>query len=133
MSKKNTITIVGIVVILATIGFLIYIVVSTRNYAETTAKVISVEFDPTATPDADETTVKDYKVTLEYTVDEKVYTLEINAYQKDYSVGEEVKLWYDPNKPNNTALGRMSIPVLIGICAAALVVGTVVIIKARRG
>ena len=77
--------------------------------------------------------MQDYDVTFEYEVDGKTYTATYDCYQSDYSVGDEVKIYYDPDKPQDTSLGKMSLPVLIGISAAALVVGVIVIIKARRG
>ncbi|MBR1751180.1 MAG: DUF3592 domain-containing protein [Ruminococcus sp.] len=132
MGKKNLMSIIGIVVIIASIVFLVVSYVTTQDYVEITAKVISMEYDPSATTDDDGVT-QDYDVTFEYEVDGKTYTATYDCNESDYSIGDEVKLNYDPDKPQDTSLGKMSLPVLIGISAAALVVGVIVIIKARRG
>ena len=57
MSKKNLMSIIGIVVIIASIVFLAVMYVTTQDYVETNAKVISMEFDPSATADDEEGTV----------------------------------------------------------------------------
>ena len=125
-------SIAGIVIIIASIVFLAIMYVTTQHYVEITAKVISMEYDPTATIDDENGSVQDYDVTFEYEVDGKTYTATYDCNQSDYSVGDEVKLRYDPDKPENTSLVNFSLPMLIGISAATLVIGVIVIIKGRR-
>ena len=108
--------IVGILIVLFSIGFVVFSFISTQNYVKTEATVISVEYDPTVIYDPDDaTTTDDHIVTMEYIVDGKKYTTEIR---------------YDPHDPQSTAVGNMTLPVLIIFCAVALVVGIIIFIKA---
>ena len=91
-----------------------------------------MEYDPTVVPDDDDHNPEDYKVTMEYSVDGKSYTTEIHAHQSDYSIGENVEIKYDPDAPENTAVGNLSLPVVIGISAVVLIVGGIIVVVGRR-
>ena len=124
--------IVGIVLIIGSIVFLVVSFISTQNYVKTEATVVSVEYDSTVIYDPDEpNTSNDHIVTMEYAVDGKTYQTQINANQSDYSVGQKTEIKYDPNNPNNTSVGEMSLPLLIGLCAAAVIIGAIVIFKSK--
>ncbi len=131
MNKRPFVLILGVVMILGSIGFLIWSFVSTQGYEKTTAIVTSVEFDPTVI-DNDEGATENYKITIEYTVNGQKYTTDYNATEGAYSVGQQIELKYDPQNPNNTSRGEMSLPLLIGICAAIVVVGGIIIVKNIR-
>ena len=73
----------------------------------------------------------DHIVTMEYVVDGKTYQTEINANQSDYSVGQKTEIRYDPQNPNNTVIGEMSLPLLIGICAVTVIIGAIVLFKSK--
>ena len=128
---KNIASILGILLIIGSIGLLVWSFIDSRNYVDTTGTVISVEFDPTVISDPDEVT-NDYKILIEYIVDGTNYTTEIYAQEHDYSVGESVEMSYDPNKPENSMVGKMSLPVLIGFSVGILVVGILAFRKGRR-
>ncbi len=132
--KKNPLVgmIISILIIVVGIGFVIWMYVSSRNYVEAKATVKSVVYDPTAVSSDDEAD-KDYKVTFEYTVDGKTYTTETNASKSDYSVDEEVKIAYDPDKPGDCMVGgKMPLWAMIGICVAVFIVGGIGFIKSIR-
>ena len=129
MIRKILFRLFGIVLVLASVGFAIWSYVDTRDYITTTGSVTAVEFDPTVIQE-DEGVTKDHKVTIEYTVDGTKYETEVYAAENDYHVGDQEEVGYDPGNPNNTAVGRMSLPVLIAIVAVAVIVGIVLIFKA---
>lgn len=129
--KKLIANLIATVMVIGMIVFVIWAYVSTKDYVETTAKVTAVEFDPTVVPD-DDGSAQDYKVTLAYTVDGKDYTAEIHAHQSDYSVDEAVKIKYDPEKPENTSVGNLSLPLVIGICVVTLVIAGISFVRGRR-
>ena len=132
MNKTLIMRIVGIVLIIGSIVFLVVSFISTQNYVKTEATVVSVEYDSTVIYDPDEpNTSNDHIVTMEYAADGKTYQTQINANQSDYSVGQKTEIKYDPNNPNNTSVGEMSLPLLIGLCAAAVIIGAIVIFKSK--
>ncbi len=132
MNKAVIMRIVGIVLILGSIVFLVVSFINTQNYVKTEATVVSVEYDPTVIYDPDDdTTLDDHIVTMEYVVDGKTYKTEIHAQQSAYSVGQKTEIRYDPQSPQNTAIGEMSLPLLIGICAADVVIGAIVLFKSK--
>lgn len=133
--RKNPLVglIISVLIIVVGIGVVIWMYVSSRNYVEGKATVKSVVYDPTAVSTDDDEPEKDYLVTLEYTVDGKTYTTEVNANQSDYSVDEEVKIAYDPDKPEDSMVGgKMPLVAMIGICVAVFIVGGIGIIKSIR-
>lgn len=132
MNKAVIMRIFGIVLILGSIGFLIISFISTQNYVKTEATVVSVEYDPTVTYDPDDpNTSNDHIVTMEYVVDKKTYQTQINANQSDYSIGQKTEIRYDPQNPNNTIIGEMSLPLIIGICAAVVIIGVINLVKSK--
>lgn len=91
-------------------------------------KSMILEYDPTVIRNEDGA-AEDYKVTLEYTVNGKKYTTEFNASEGEYNVGQQVELRYDPENPQNNVQGEISLPLLIVICAAAVIIGAIIFIK----
>lgn len=126
--KKIIAMILGVLMVIGSIGFLIWSFVSTQDYEKTTATVISIEYDPTVIQDNDSIT-EDYKVTMEYTVNGQKYTTEFNTNEGAYTVGQQVELNFDPQNPNSTTYGEMSLPVLIVICAVIALIGAVIVLK----
>lgn len=131
MNKSMIMRIVGILMVLFSIGFVVVSFINTQRFVKTEATVISVEYDPTVIYDPDDvTTSDDHVVTMEYVVDGKKYTTEIHAKQNDYSVGQKTEISYDPNDPQSISVGSMSLPILIIFCAVALIIGVIIFIKA---
>lgn len=132
MNKVLITRIIGIVMILASIGFLVFSFIATQNYVKTEATVVSVEYDSTVTYDPDDDTTRDdHIVTMEYVVDGKTYQTVIHAQQGDYSIGQKTEIRYNPANPQNVAVGEMNLPIIIGICAAAVIIGAIIIIKGK--
>ena len=132
MNKVLITRIMGIVMILASIGFLVYSFIATQNYVKTEATVVSVEYDSTVVYDPeDTTTVDDHIVTMEYVVDGKTYQTETHAQQGDYSVGQKTEIRYNPGNPQNVVVGEMNLPIIIGICAVVVIIGVIILIKSR--
>ena len=121
----------GLFVIVAALGFLIWSYVSTRNYVAATAEVTSVEYDPNVAQD-DEGPADDYLVKFQYTVNEKTYNSSIHAGKKDYAVGDTIKIKYDPQKPGNTEVGSMSLPMVIGIGVVIVASGVLIMLRGLR-
>ena len=131
MNKTLIMRVVGILAVLVSVGFAVFSFISTQNYVKTEATVISVEYDPSVIYDPDDTTTNDdHIVKMEYVVDGKTYSAEIHAQQGDYSVGQKTEISYDPQNPQNNAVGNMSLPILLIFCGVALVIGIIVFIKA---
>lgn len=132
MNKTVIMRIVGIVLILGSIVFMVVSFINTQNYVKTEATVVAVEYDPTVIYDPDDpNTSNDHIVTMEYVVDGKTYQTQINANQSDYSVGQKTEIKYDPQNPNNISIGEISLPLLIGICAATVIIGAIVLFKSK--
>lgn len=81
--------------VLALIGLAagIYMVFfESRGFVKTTATIISIE-RTNGTGDNDDT----FTPTVEYTVDGKTYTGELNQSSGSYKVGKTITVLYDPN------------------------------------
>lgn len=103
----------------------------TDDYVETVGKVTSVEqyIDHTG-----EDTQTVYDVNFDYTVDGKQYSGSFDGIGKSYKVGDEIKVFYDPEEPQkitNTKTGIFG-PIAIGLGALAVVGGVLSAVKAFR-
>ena len=45
-----------------------------------------------------------YEITINYTVDGKDYTAILYSYDDNYTVGQEIDIFYDPDEPNTIAI-----------------------------
>ena len=100
----------------------------TDDYLETVGKVASV----VENVNTDEQ--KEYDVSFTYTVDGKQYTGTFGGQSKKSEVGDEIKVFYNPENPEQTADSKMgALPlILIGVGALALVFGVFQTVKAFR-
>ena len=130
--KRLQVLLLGILLIVGTIGFMIYVAVSTRDYQPVEAKVVSMEYDPTYIPTDDDDQTPRYNAGLTYTVDGKEYRTEIQVREDEYKVGETVKIKYDPKNPESISVGEMPLALMIGIGIVAFLLGAGVIIKGLR-
>ena len=64
-----------------------------RGFVKTTARITDVRMDSTG-----ESAV--YYPTVEYTVDGKTYTTELDTGSKSYRIGQTISVLYDPNNPS---------------------------------
>ena len=104
----------------------------TDNYVETVGKVTKVEqyIDHNG-----ENTQTVYDVDFEYIVDGKQYNGSFSGLGKAYNAGEDIKVFYDPEKPENitNAKGAGIIgPIAIGLGALAAVGGVLSAVKAFK-
>ena len=103
----------------------------TDNYVETEGTVTKVEqyLDHNG-----EETQTVYDVDFEYTVDGNQYTGSFNGIGKSYDVGDKIKVFYDPENPQNTTNSKTGIipPIAIGLGALALVGGILSAVKAFK-
>lgn len=96
--------------------------ISTSGYEKINADVTAAELNPAFVPNDENSADSEYTVTLSY-------TKEIDAREGAYNIGETVEIRYDPKDPNSIAIGDMSLPVMIAIGAAAVVIGGLVIFR----
>lgn len=103
----------------------------TDKYEETIGKVTRVEeyLDQTG-----EDTQTVYDVDFEYTVGGNQYTGSFNGIGKAYKVGDNIKVFYDPEDPQKTTNAKTGIipPIAIGLGALAIVGGVLSAIKAFK-
>lgn len=103
----------------------------TDNYVETVGKVTNVEqyLDHTG-----EDTRTVYDVSFDYTVDGKQYSGSFDGLGKAYNIGDDIKVFYDPENPQNTTNAKTGIfgPIAIGLGALALVGGVLSAVKAFK-
>jgi len=104
----------------------------TDNYIETVGKVTEVRQYTDITDETEQTL---YDVDFEYTVDGRQYTGSFDGMGGAYNVGDDVKVFYDPENPekitNTKATGIIG-PVAIALGALALVGGVLTAVKAFR-
>ena len=103
----------------------------TGNYAETIGKVTKVEqrLDHTG-----EDTQTVYDVDFDYTVDGTAYSSSFTGLGKAYKVGDDIKVFYDPEAPQKTTNAKSDLfgPIAIGLGALALVGGVLSAVKAFK-
>lgn len=104
----------------------------TDNYTETVGKVTNVE---QYIDHSGEDTQTLYNVSFDYTVDGKQYSGSFDGLGKSYNVGDEIKVFYDPEKPENTTNSKgagIVGPIAIGLGALALIGGVLTAVKAFK-
>ena len=99
----------------------------TDSYLETVGKVTEVY----ETRNAENSQV--YDVTFTFNVDGKEYTGVFGELTEEYKVGDDIKVFYNPEDPTqttNSKLGGIIAPIMIGLGAVALVFGVFKTVKA---
>lgn len=102
-----------------------------NKYVETVGRITSVSegiFD-------DETNQQQYDIDFTYTVDGKEYNGTFSNLSEKYGVGEDIKVFYDPEDPTkttNSKLGGILAPVIIGLGVLAAALGVFMTVKAFR-
>ena len=102
---------------------------NTDNFEQTTGKITSVT---DVTTDKDQ---KQYDIGIVYTVDGKEYENVFNNLSGNYSVGDNIDVWYNPEDPNsitNSKNGKLIALAMIGVGALGLVFGVLKTVKAFR-
>ena len=102
----------------------------TDNYVETVGKVTAVEqyIDQTG-----EETQTLYNVDFDYTVDGVKYSGSFDGMGNAYNVGDDIKVFYDPDDPQsttNTKSAKLIGVIAIALGAAAMVGGVLTAVKA---
>ncbi len=96
----------------------------TDKYLETNGKIIAVtEVEPI---DAEENSEAEYDVDITYTVGGKEYKSTFSNLTGKYSVGDNIKVYYDPADPeriSNSKMGPLFVFALIGAGAVCLIFG----------
>lgn len=98
----------------------------TENYLETVGKVTTVA------EEVIENNQKEYDVSFTYQADGKSYEGTFDNLSERPNVGDEIKVFYDPEDPNritNTKMGGFIAPLLILLGAAALIFGVLKTVK----
>lgn len=103
----------------------------TDKFLETTGKVTGVE-EHIEYVDSKQQTV--YDVSFTYTADGKTYEGRFDNLGKAPKVGDDVKVYYDPENPERITNSKMDFlaPILIGVGALAIVGGVVLTVKAFK-
>ncbi|MBR4655565.1 MAG: DUF3592 domain-containing protein [Oscillospiraceae bacterium] len=115
-------------IILIVVGILL-MTHNTDNYLETVGKVTEVQGE------LNDENSKVYDTSFTYTVDGKEYTGVFEDLSKEYNPGDEIKVFYDPEDPDqitNAKLGGIIAPILIGVGVLAMVFGVFRTVKAFR-
>ena len=120
---------VGIILIIFGIILLGF---KTDKYAETVGKVTNVE---QYLDNSGEETQTQYNVSFDYTVDGVKYSDRFNGLSKAYKVGDDIKVFYDPENPQKTTNSKGARTfglVAIGVGAVATVGGVLTAVKAFK-
>ena len=107
-------------VVLIVVGIII-MGVKTDNFVETTGRITCVTEGI-----YEEDRAQTYDVTFTYTVDGREYEATYGDLTGDFAVGDSIKLFYNPENPNQTSNSKMSTavpPIMIGVGALALIYG----------
>ena len=97
------------------------------SYLETVGKVTDVY------ETRNQENSKVYDVSFTFTVDGKEYEGVFSELTEEYKVGDEIKVFYNPEDPTqttNSKLGGIVAPIMIGLGAVALVFGVFKTVKA---
>lgn len=103
--------VIGVLTGLILIGISIYLLVTPARYTElTTAKVNEAKCDRVPTGDS-RGFMNDCIMKIEYTVDGKQIVKDHNSKGKYYSVGDTIKIRYDPSNPEDfsTSMSRKTV------------------------
>ncbi len=120
---------VGLILIIFGIILLCF---KSNNYVETVGKVTDVRQYIDNTGENEQTL---YDVSFEYTVDGKQYSGNFDGLGSAGKVGDEIKVFYDPDNPErttNTKAGNIIAPIAIVLGAAAIAGGVFTAVKAFR-
>lgn len=108
---------------------IIFFVANTKNqnYIKTEATITKVELEQEAYTDVDGNHVEaSYKVSLEYTVDEKTYKGELGGVSK-YEKGDIITIYYDPEDPNNiTQTKSLLLPIIFIVSGIGILIGGII-------
>lgn len=74
----------------------------------------------------------DYDVYILYTVDDQIYTTELNIYEPSMYVGKNIDIIYEIGNPRNVTMDSYVIYVFIGIGAFVTLVGIILLFIPRR-
>ncbi|MBQ2517311.1 MAG: DUF3592 domain-containing protein [Clostridia bacterium] len=100
-------------IVLIVVGVLL-MVFKSDNYVSTTGRITSV----TEGMYDDENNTQTYDLGIAYTVDGKEYNSTFSNMNGSFSVGDEIKVFYDPESPDKVSNGKL--PAIIGPIAIAL-------------
>lgn len=104
---------------------------NTDKYVETTGRITAVRegsYD-------EDNKQQQYDIDFTYDVDGKTYTSTFASLPTKYSVGDTVKVFYDPDEPGkttNSKAGRIVGPIMIGLGALAGCLGVLSAVKAFK-
>lgn len=113
-------------IILIVVGIFL-MTLKTDSYVETVGKVTEVY----ETRNAENTKV--YDTSFTFTVEGKEYEGVFSELTEEYKVGDEIKVFYNPEDPTqttNSKLGAVVAPIMIGLGALALAFGVFKTVKA---
>ena len=98
-----------------------------QNYIKIEANVTDVREEQETNIDADGTsTTTIYNVTVNYTVDGKEYTQDLNNVSK-YKVGDKMDIYYNPKDPNQiTQTKSLILPIIIFVAGIASLTGGII-------
>lgn len=119
---------VGIVLIILGI---ILLCLNTGKYEQTMGKITSV----TEGAYDDENNTQQYDVGVAYTVDGKEYNSTFSNLTGNYNVGDDIKVFYDPENPTkttNSKIGGFIGPVVIALGAVAAAFGIIKTVNAFK-
>ena len=107
---------------------ILMLVFNNDSYLETVGKVKEV------VETLNSENAKVYDITFKFTVDGTEYEDTFDEQPKEYKVGDDIKVYYDPEDPTRTSSSKTGIlpPILIGLGALALVAGVLMTVKAYK-
>lgn len=115
---------VGIILIIFGVVMLI-INTKNQNYIKIEATVTDVREEQETNTDADGTTTI-YNVTVNYTVDGKEYTGDLDNVSKQ-KVGDKIDIYYNPKDPNQiTQTKSLILPIVIIVAGIASLTGGII-------
>ncbi len=111
-------SVIGLIlgIILLFCGFITRVKVNT--YTETEAEITKIEFEAGAGDESDT-----YHNFVKYTVDGKEYNVEMDDKSSGYSVGDKVKIKYNPSDPGDTTTASNLLVILLFVGGALMTLG----------
>ncbi len=89
------------------------------DYTETTATITNIETEPGAGDEADS-----HRVFVKYTVDGKEYNEELDNYKSSYSVGDTIKVKYNPENPSDVTSSGYFVVIILFVIGGILTLGS---------
>lgn len=89
------------------------------NYTETTAVITKIDIEEGVGDESDT-----YNIFVKYTVDDKEYNEKLDESSSSYSVGDEVKIKYNPSDPTDITSSSKWIVLICFIAGALLTLGS---------